>query len=138
MDDDPFLGYWSPVAAIVALTTVVAHHKKVARRNRDAFRQIAEFVAARALVHVRLVERLAVDVGAVVPDEQLVAGKADDALDEVVVRPLGRGLGAWMAIGRLARDAALMGVGAGGRLEDDGGAPARGGRGGGGAGFEEA
>src|SRR3954470_8783835 len=76
--DDPFLGYWSPVAAVVALPTVVAHHKKMARRNRDGFRQIAEFVAARALIYVRLVERLAVDVGAVVPDEQLVAGEADD------------------------------------------------------------
>src|SRR4051812_34430882 len=86
--DDPLLGDGSPVTAIVALPTVVAHHKKVARRNLDGLRQIAEFVARCALRHVGLVEWLAVDVGAVVLDEQRVAREADDALDEVALGAL--------------------------------------------------
>src|SRR5947209_4217087 len=44
--DDPFLRDRSPVAAIVALPTVVAHHKKAARRNLDGLREVAEVVAA--------------------------------------------------------------------------------------------
>src|SRR3954471_24131177 len=81
--DDPLLGDGSPVAAIVALPTVVAHHKKVPRRNLDGFLQIAEFVAACSLVDVRLVERLAVDVGAIAIHVERVARQAYDALDEV-------------------------------------------------------
>src|SRR3954453_23699196 len=50
--DDPLLGDGSPVAAIVAFPTVVAHHKKVTRRNLDGFSQIAEFVASAVLVDV--------------------------------------------------------------------------------------
>src|SRR3954470_7857967 len=42
LSDDPLLRDGSPVAAIVALPTVVAHHKKVARRNLDGLRQVAE------------------------------------------------------------------------------------------------
>src|SRR5689334_23739577 len=75
--DDPLLRDGSPVAAVVALPTVVAHHKKVARRNLDGFRQIAEVVATGLLVDVGLLQRLAVDVGDVVPDEQRVAWQPD-------------------------------------------------------------
>src|SRR4051794_32722749 len=117
--DDPLLGDGSPVAAIVALPTVVAHHKKVARRNLDGFRQIAEFVAARALVQVLLLDLLAVHVGAVVPDRDRVAGEADHPLDEVVLRALGGRLRARVPVRGLARYAALVAVGARRRLEHD-------------------
>src|SRR4051812_33008226 len=125
MTDDPLLGDRPPVAAIVALPTVVAHHKKVARRNRDGLRQIAQVVASRALVDVGLVQRLAVDVRVVVADVELVARKADHALDEVAVGALVGRLRAGVAVLGLARDAALVRIGARRRLEDDD-VPARG------------
>src|SRR5690349_5728883 len=62
LPDDPSLGDWSPVAAIVAFPTVVAHHKKVPRRNGD----LPGFVAdgtARIRADIRLVEPLPIDVG---------------------------------------------------------------------------
>src|ERR671930_176336 len=43
--DDPSLWDGSPVAAIVAFPTVVAHHKKVSRRNRDFAGLVADRTA---------------------------------------------------------------------------------------------
>src|SRR3954452_4678654 len=129
--DDPFLRNGTPVAAIVALSTVVAHHKKVVRRNLDRLPQIAEFIARRALRDERLLlldERPGSALGevdVVVLDLDPIARERDDALDEVVVRLVGRRLLAGPAVGRLARDAALLAVGALRRLEDDDVAAAR-------------
>src|SRR3954462_14494718 len=55
--DDPFLGDRSPLTTVIALGTIVAHHKKVARRNLNRFPQIAEWRIARlvGLVDERLV-----------------------------------------------------------------------------------
>src|SRR3954453_11934065 len=40
--DDPFLRDRSPLATVIALGTIVAHHKKVAGWNLNRIRQIAE------------------------------------------------------------------------------------------------
>src|SRR5205085_2374310 len=37
LSDEPLLRDRAPVAAVVALATIVTHHKKVARRNPDLF-----------------------------------------------------------------------------------------------------
>src|SRR5436853_6178875 len=62
LSDDPSLWDWSPVAAIVAFPTVVAHHKKVSRRNGD-FPPLVADGTARILADVGLFELFAVDVG---------------------------------------------------------------------------
>src|SRR3954468_23448126 len=129
--DDPLLGNWTPVSAVVALPTVVAHHKKVVRRNLDGLPQIAEFIAGRALCDERLLlldERPGSALGevdVVVLDLDPIARERYDALDEVVVRLVGRRLLAGAAVRGLARDPALLAVRALRRLEDDYVAPAR-------------
>src|SRR3954468_4284054 len=129
--DDPLLGNWTPVSAVVALPTVVAHHKKVVRRNLDGLPQIAEFIAWRALRDERLLllDVLAVtglgEVDVVVLNLDPVAGQRHDALDEVVLRLVRRGLLARTPVGRLGRNPALLRVGTLRRLEDDDVAAAR-------------
>src|SRR4051812_40797351 len=101
--DDPFLGDRSPLATVIALGTIVAHHKKVARRNLDRFPQIAEWRIARlvGLVDERLVlllegglRRLSLcalhQPRAVLPNLDPVPRNGDDALDEVAARLVGR------------------------------------------------
>src|SRR4051812_40382767 len=57
--DDPFLWDGSPEAAVVTCPTVVAHHKKVPRRNLYGFREIAGSRCARP--DIALLLELAVD-----------------------------------------------------------------------------
>src|SRR3954468_14449926 len=93
--DDPLLGNGTPVSAVVALPTVVTHHKKVVRRNLDGLPQIAEFIARSALLDERLLllDVLALaglgEVDVVVLHLDPVARQPDDALDEVVLRLVG-------------------------------------------------
>src|SRR5436309_1394416 len=118
LPDDPSLRDWSPVAAIVAFPTVVAHHKKVPRRNRDLPGLVADGTA-RIGADVRLVELLAVDVGAALDHLQAIAGEPDDPLDEVRVGLLRSRLRAGF-VGRFVRVSALgLGVRSLGRLEDN-------------------
>src|SRR3954452_25031738 len=84
LPDDPSLGDRSPVAAIVAFPTVVPHHKKVPRRNGDLTGLVADGTA-RIRANVRLVQLLAVDIGAAPDDLEPVAREPDYALDEVGV-----------------------------------------------------
>src|SRR5437764_13224171 len=107
LSDDPFLWNGSPVAAVIALATIVAHHKKLARRNRDLFRQIAD-IGARRQVREAVRLALAVHVGVVVDHPEPVAGQGHDPLDEV-----GGGLGLGAHRARLVArpwDAALLTV----------------------------
>src|ERR671936_521934 len=99
LSDDPFFRDRPPRAAIVAFPTVVAHHKKVIRRNSDLFREIADF-AARVRLDVGLFELLPVDPDASRDHLQVVPRKAYHALDEVRRRLLLRGLGTRL-IGRM-------------------------------------
>src|SRR5262249_57915795 len=48
LSDDPLLWDWSPEAAVVALPTIVAHHKKVTRRNLDRPGEVARPGCARS------------------------------------------------------------------------------------------
>src|SRR3954447_16179144 len=92
LTDDPFLGYGSPETAVVAGSTVVAHHEVHVGWNRDLPRQIALFTAA-AGVRVGLVALLdPIDERVAVFDGEGVAGPGDDPLDEVLAR---------LALGRL-------------------------------------
>src|SRR3954447_23038357 len=70
--DDPLLLDGSPDAAVIAVPTVVAHHKKVAGGNRDLPRQVA-CVAARRRLDERLLLKLAVDVHAALQHLQVIA-----------------------------------------------------------------
>src|SRR3954468_12972223 len=112
--DDPLLGNWTPVSAVVALPTVVAHHKKVVRRNLDRLPQIAEFIARRPLRDERLLllDELSVlglgEVDVVVLHLDPVARQRNDALDEIVLRLIGRRLLARTPIRRLGRYPALL------------------------------
>src|SRR3954470_11444679 len=89
--DDPLLRDRSPLATVIALGTVVAHHKKVAGWNMNRFLQIAQIAVGEigSLVDERLVlqlERAAFALGEVDAtglDLDPVAGERDDALDEV-------------------------------------------------------
>ena len=88
--DDPVSGDGSPEAAVVAGSTVVAHHEVVVGRDRDRLRQVAGGGAA-AGDDVGLVGLLdAVDDRVAVFDRERVARPGDDPLDEVLAR-LARG-----------------------------------------------
>src|SRR3954453_3156675 len=113
--DDPFLGDGSPCPAIVAFPTVVAHHKKVVRRNRDLPRELAD-LAARIRPDVRLFELLPVDPDPAADHLQVVAWETHHALDEVRRRLLRRGRGTRL-IWRM-RNAALIRVRSKRWLED--------------------
>src|SRR5919201_1720530 len=117
--DDPFLWDGAPLAAIGALPTIVAHHKKVPRRNGDLSGQIAEIRTRGVRGDEGLLLELAVDVDAIVLHHQAVAGHGHHALDEVAARLLWSLLLAGPPVVRLARDAAGVVVGALRRLEDD-------------------
>src|SRR3954447_257298 len=115
--DDPLLLDGSPDAAVIAVPTVVAHHKKVPGGNRDLLREVAR-VAVLRRVDVRLLLKRAVDVDAALHPLQAIAGNGHDALDEVRVRPR-RGRRRTGLVGLLLRRAADVLVGAAWRLEND-------------------
>ncbi len=89
----------APIAAVLGVVAIIAHHEEVAGRNRHrAVRHLhvarRELVGVRRAgrleeVHVRFVEHRAVDVDALVAQLEGLAGQADDALDEVALRVLG-------------------------------------------------
>src|SRR3954451_8304202 len=132
--DDPLLRNRSPLATVIALGTVVAHHKKVVGWNLNRIRQIAERTCR--VVPVFVDERLVLLLGgglrglcvrrlrqvhAPLLDLDPVPRKAHDALDEVAARLVRRGLRARLLVARLPRDAALIDrwIRALRRLEDD-------------------
>ena len=90
----------APVAAVLRVVAVVAHHEVLVRRHRDRSVSLAHVerghfvelrVGRRRLqeMHVRLVERLAVDVDLLLAHFDRLARQPDDALDEVALRLLG-------------------------------------------------
>src|SRR6266536_1333598 len=117
LPDDPLLRDRTPFAAIRALSTIVAHHKKVPRRNRDLASLVAD-VAALIRPDERLFLLLAVDEHAPTDHLQAVARYADHALDEVGVRALRRRPRAGFVC-RLADPAAILVRALGGLEHDD-------------------
>src|SRR5215213_1874902 len=120
--DHPSFRHRSPEAAVVGLAAVVAHHEEAAVRHRDrALEGAALSVAARVRERVGLASAVAYDVP--VLDLDAIAADADDALDERLVRALGRWCRARAAaaetLGRDAADRAGRVVGALRWVEDD-------------------
>src|SRR5215210_2081759 len=89
--DDPVLRDGSPDTAVGGVATVVAHHKKVTRRNPDFPREVARF-ARFVRTNKRFLLKLAVEVDPSGLHAEAVTGHPDDALDEVRVRARLRGL----------------------------------------------
>src|SRR4051812_41335451 len=83
LSDEPVFGHGSPEPAVVTRPTIVAHHKKVARRNFDRPREVAAAGCARVDVVGMLL--LPVHDRVAVSDGDRVSGKGDDPLDEVHV-----------------------------------------------------
>src|SRR3954452_1210804 len=138
--DDPLLWDRPPLATVIALGTVVAHHKKVAGWHLNRIRQIAERTGrvVSVLVDKRLVlllergrGRLGLrtlhEVDPALLDLDPVPRKGDHTLDEVAVRLLGGGLRARVLVARFPRYAALIDrrIRAPRRLEHDDVAAAR-------------
>src|SRR5918995_4614737 len=114
---DPVAGDGPPVAAVVASSTVVAHHEVMVRRNGDAFREIAASESGAGLDEV-LFGLHSVDHRASALDRKGVSRPGDDPLDEVRVRALIGRLGAGLGLGVL--DPALVAlVGAERRVKHD-------------------
>src|SRR5688572_4858509 len=83
--DDPVSGHGSPEAAVLAGSTVVAHHEVMIGRDRDLLPVIARSTAP-ARVDVVLVRiDLAVDDRMAVADGERVPRPGDDPLDESLV-----------------------------------------------------
>src|SRR5918994_2513036 len=115
--DEPVSGDRSPESAVVALSTIVAHHEVMVRRNGDLPREIA-FAARAARAREVILGPLAVHDRHPVRYSQGVPWAGDDAFDEVDVRLLRRGLRAGGS--RRAAGAALVAaLGALRRMEDD-------------------
>src|SRR3954451_6551455 len=119
--DDPLLRDRSPLATVIALGTVVAHHKKVVGWNLNRIRQIAERTCrvGSVLVDERLVLLLERrlrrlrgpalgEVDAALLDLDPVAWKRHDTLDEVATRLLRGGLRTGMLVAWLPRYPALV------------------------------
>src|SRR4051794_7277394 len=90
--DDPVLLDRAPDAAVGGVPTVVAHHKKLAPRDRDGLRQVARFArfvrTNKWLLLLVEPSVLAFEEDAASLHVELVAPDADDALDEIGVRTL--------------------------------------------------
>src|SRR6478752_4636047 len=117
--DEPIAGYGSPVTAVVACPTVVAHHEVMVGRDGDRLGQIASSaVAAGQRVGLVLLDH-AVDDRVPVANREGVAGPGDEPLDEVLVRAFGGWHGAGLVGGVRLPAFGAPAVGAGGRVEDD-------------------
>ena len=108
----------APVAAVLRVVAVVAHHEVRSRGHHDGIAAV-EIAAVsrrrggqRARAHVGLVQGLAVHVGAVVLDLHRLAAHRDDALDEVSRLVVGVLEDDDVAPARLA-EAGQMGIGEG-------------------------
>src|SRR5215210_2900309 len=115
--DHPPLRHWPPLAAVGALSPVVAHHEVHPRGDPDLLRELTD-VAAGIGADPGLVLPAPVDVHATGPDAEAVARKSHHALDEVGVRALRRGQGTWLALLVVVGGAAGVVVGPRRRLED--------------------
>src|SRR5581483_4267604 len=84
LTDDPAARNRSPEAAVVAGTTIVAHHEVIVGRDRDWLRHVAGRPgAAAAGIDEGLPRHHAVDNRMAVLDVEAVAGAGDDSLDEI-------------------------------------------------------
>src|SRR5262245_42223672 len=79
-----------PVAAVLRVVAVVAHHEERVGGNRRRLTPVrvaavgaAAVAERRPVTDVRLHEALAVDVDLLAADDHAVAGRAHDPLDEV-------------------------------------------------------
>src|SRR3954464_4743963 len=113
--DDPLLWDRSPCTAVIALATIVAHHKKVTGLNMDRLPQIAELLTRMVvLVDERFVLLLERSVRALCEENPVVdhldpiARHRDHAFDEVAVRMLGRRRVTRMPVARLVGVAAAV------------------------------
>src|SRR3954468_12596505 len=95
--DDPRNGNRAPVAAVVALAAIVAHHEDVAARHADRLRETAR-AAAPASFCERLARALAIAHGVSADDRDRLATHGHHTLDErlrilvrnsTAARPLG-------------------------------------------------
>src|ERR1700732_1190686 len=80
--DNVFAGDEAPIAAVVRVFPIVAHHEIMTRRNLP---RPAIFGRVRRLVAIGLNEWCSVDENPALPDIEGVARQPDDPLDEIRV-----------------------------------------------------